>query len=416
MEVICTSSGAAASTFNQSDRCDIVIRKLMSVSHAADLFEFERECPSVIVYPKQAWLATNIFTAFEKQRFRALLINKTYYFAIDRDRLTSHLVCEHTTLMCQQVSELLLESTRVFPFDRWPRLDTPVSVGFYRCENTTRVVHVRRLNDGHIDCMLGDDEFRDDVIPSEPYRYRCLSPSPTQYVSTQQLGDEVDDCEDGSDELTPTVKWSWFRCTREDNYACALLRSTSSIAHARLQFYRLCDSFWDTSAGVGDENDCLMWQCPKSLVRCNGTGQCIKDKWHCDGEFDCSDGEDERGPRCKQIPFELAKLCNGTTEHFCITDAYVRQPNRHRPGISYSSVGDQRIDCLGGHDESRVLSCPNDREMLGRRFLCLNGTCIEGTRVCDGSEDCREGSDERLCAWNYQNRYALFLKIRLCEN
>ena len=403
---ICATAAVNA-VFDENNPCEIIFRKLMTIGGARNLSDFEQHCPSIITYPKVDWLAKNIFTAYEKSKLRSLIVNKTYYYHIGKDDRMPHLLCKENVTDCRLVSKLLHEPGTIFPFDRLAE-PTANQVGFYRCRNSTRLIHDRRLNDGHIDCMFGDDELRSDVVPSEKYRYRCASASPIQYVRTQLVGDGVRDCKDGSDELSPNVNWARFRCTREENYACATLRSPDGIARAKPQFHRLCDSLWDTAGGLGDEFNCSMWRCPKHLIACNRTGQCISDKWRCDWELDCADGEDEHGPDCSKKPFTLADMCDRKKEYFCVTDAYARQPDQFRPCISYDQVGDRHIDCLGGYDESNTLACPHDGDMLRRRFLCSNGTCIDGAKVCNCVDDCQGRDDERICVWNnYQNRYDL---------
>jgi len=258
------------------------------------------------------------------------------------------------------------------------------------------------MNDGYIDCLLGDDELNVDYLPiNEPYRYQCATTDRSQYVSVQLLGNGVTDCLDGSDELSPSLNWSFFRCEYEIDYACWVFRNTENIKEVQLLFQRHCDSIWDTMDGR-DEQNCFKWICPIHMYQCNGTGQCIDQSRLCDGEFDCSNGEDEfKCPNKKTKPhWTIEDKCDDISEHFCITLDYLDDPYSNRPCINISEVGDGIINCIGGRDERNVFAC-SDHEMLGDRFVCDNKTqCISHRAVCNGVVDCVDKSDEYICNWN----------------
>jgi hypothetical protein len=259
------------------------------------------------------------------------------------------------------------------------------------------------MNDGYIDCLLGDDEMNVDYLPINlPYRYQCVSTDRPQFVSVQVLGNSVMDCLDGSDELSPNLQWSFFRCEFEIDYACWVFRNAENIKEVQLSFHRHCDSIWDTMDGR-DEQNCSNWVCPISMYQCNKTGQCIDRSQLCDGEFDCSNGEDEfKCSNKKNKPYSILEdRCDD--EYFCITFDYLYHPHSHRPCINLSKVGNGIFDCIGGRDERNVFSC-SDHEMLGDRFVCDNKTqCISHRAICNGIHDCVDESDEYICNWN-QNK------------
>jgi hypothetical protein len=274
----------------------------------------------------------------------------------------------------------------------------------YVCRYTAMRRSLRRINDGYIDCLYGDDERNSDYPMIHPFRYRCQTVSnPSQYVSYSQLGNGVTDCIDGSDEFSREMRWALLKCTQTEYYACWVLKGdgihVDRIGDVRLPFRQYCDSLWDTMDGR-DERDCLRWICPEGLYRCNRTGQCIHRKYYCDGEFDCADGEDELNCVEQRRRWTLEKECHSADEHFCITADYVANQTSSRPCIPYTKAGDGQVNCIGARDERNVASC-SDYRMLGDRFLCDNQTrCIDYTAICNGINDCVDRTDESICFWN----------------
>ncbi|CAF1266508.1 unnamed protein product [Adineta steineri] len=302
-----------------------------------------------------------------------------------------HLICQK--IMNQSLSNMKTENN----------LGSSISPSFYRCKNTSDRLSLRRINDGYIDCLYGDDERNPDYLMTQLFRYQCQTvTSPSQYVSYAKLGDGVDDCADASDEVSNEIRWSTFKCDVNDNYACWTFQGDqfgeNRLKDARLHFHRYCDSIWDLMDGQ-DEKNCSNWMCDSGLYKCNRTGQCIERKYICDGELDCDDGEDEVS--CPQIvqkwKFELK--CDNRTEYFCITDEYIKNQSLNRSCISWHQVGDGYIDCIGARDERNVASCP-DHRMVGDRFLCDNGRkCVDHMAVCNGIKDCVDETDESICYW-----------------
>ncbi|MDH5674352.1 MAG: LDL receptor domain-containing protein [Myxococcales bacterium] len=100
--------------------------------------------------------------------------------------------------------------------------------------------------------------------------------------------------------------------------------------------------------------------------RC-GDGEVLPPDWVCDGEHDCSDGEDESS--CSEADLRAVSF---------LCDDGERVPD------SWQCDGEP--DCDDGSDE---VGCPS--------FRCDDGETLPVAWECDGETDCEDGSDERGC-------------------
>ncbi|CAF0946886.1 unnamed protein product [Adineta steineri] len=387
-------------------------------------------CPDFIQYPEQPVLSPVLNMFYNKSFIISFYAGQNFALALPKRK--PDIVCLNGTFICNGT---LITSTNgtcwsfehylsfadlpFFPFSYLfcqmvkNQLQNNLSREFFQplimnsqsfiCDEFVYPMAVRRINDGYIDCLFGEDEQNDHYSITFPNRYRCSDLSITQYVSYQQLGNGVEECTDGSDELSNALSWHYFRCDTGEEYPCWVFRSAyidniDRVNSIQLSFHRYCDSVRDTRDGH-DEKNCSQWVCPQDMHQCRTTGQCINKDDLCDGDFDCDNGEDELNCSVAKSRWILEAQCDNTKEHFCITQHFLINQILHRPCIDYWKAGDEQLDCIGGRDERNVFVCP-DHHILGDRFLCDNTTkCLSHTAICNGIIDCYDQTDELICFW-----------------
>ncbi|KAK3589507.1 hypothetical protein CHS0354_041627 [Potamilus streckersoni] len=154
--------------------------------------------------------------------------------------------------------------------------------------------------------------------------------------------------------------------------------------------------------------DCLM----KYEFRCHSSKRCIDRGQHCNYNFDCPDGEDEVGcgnniyntttEATKRMP-EKDVVINQTSEesdYVDITtsvstlritekDVETMQTSADRDYVDITStVSTLRIT----ETDVKTMQTSTDRKPCD--FQCRDGTCIASTKKCDGIPDCPHFDDE----------------------
>ena len=434
---ICQQTVPSSPLLTNTSSCQSTLQHLLHNGNNPHLRKIALEniidrCPETILYSEKNVLSPNLKLYYRRSYIESFYKNQSNFDkSIPR---APHLYCIGGKITCQGMSQVHFPTDYCMDYDKFQELISypflPIShllcqwalnqtameikndshyypsslPPSYQCQNTSDRLSLRRINDGFVDCLYGDDERNDDYAVTEPFRYQCQTvTSPLQYVSYAKLGNGINDCADGSDEISKELQWFSFKCDINDNYACWVLQGDrvkqNRIKNVRLHFHRYCDSVWDTMDGQ-DEINCSRWICKQDLYQCNRTGQCIDREYLCDGEFDCYDGEDELDCPPRSRRWTLEEQCHNGTEFFCINTKYLENRTLFRPCIPSSQVGDHHIDCIGARDERNVLSC-SDHRMLGDRFLCDNQTkCVDYRSLCNGIYDCLDRTDELVCFWN----------------
>ena len=120
-------------------------------------------------------------------------------------------------------------------------------------------------------------------------------------------------------------------------------------------------------------------QCSEQQFRCQTSGVCIPQAWHCDGTSDCEDASDEPATcgtiDCAQNYFK----CNNSK---CIYKSF---------------VCDGADDCGDGSDEGLEHACgAPPAPCPSGTWECpgVKGRCIKVEEICDDVFQCPDGSDE----------------------
>ncbi|XP_064086239.1 prolow-density lipoprotein receptor-related protein 1-like isoform X2 [Macrobrachium nipponense] len=217
----------------------------------------------------------------------------------------------------------------------------------------------------------------------------ALTPSakttPVTYVESSTQGKELREATTSA-RATETVKSTVT--TIKANKTTAILVKTAKATSVTA-------STADTAATVTQILAPLVKiTCSDNKFYCSKDNKCIALSWRCDGEKDCSDGQDERG--CPK------GTCSTQSFRCTSTDSCIP--------VYWQCDGE--VDCPNGEDED---GCPTTivetttpsfsfSEIL-KKTSCFNGMfrcvlteeCIPRDWVCDGSKDCKDNTDESFC-------------------
>ncbi|XP_050433383.1 low-density lipoprotein receptor-related protein 1 isoform X2 [Adelges cooleyi] len=240
----------------------------------------------------------------------------------------------------------------------------------FQCVKTKQCIPKKLMCDGDNDCGDGSDE---DTITGPCSNVTCppesFSCDHNKCISKFWVCDGDSDCNDKSDENPDLCA----QCL-PSQFACAITRRC--IPHSWV-----CDGTFD--CGEGDTSDehqfCEIHHVCENLEFTCKNGHCISYDYVCNMEDNCGDWSDEA--MCGDCPGQFYCAKNNTC-------------------IPLKKKCDGIIDCEGALDELNCNESNTTKHICSNgEFLCSNssGFCIDKRYVCDGLPDCPDGGDEKDC-------------------
>uniref|UniRef100_A0A1B6DW73 Sortilin-related receptor n=1 Tax=Clastoptera arizonana TaxID=38151 RepID=A0A1B6DW73_9HEMI len=268
--------------------------------------------------------------------------------------------------------------------------------GHFVCKDNSRCIPQQWVCDLDRDCLDGSDEQNCHYATCEKNQFTCKN---GRCISARWRCDMEDDCRDGSDEDNCTSSSVPSTCTA-GLFTCPSTQACIPISWK-------CDGEKDCADGY-DEKDCSNNTCEEYQFLCKKNKRCIFNSWVCDGDYDCGEGDLSDEEMCTTLPPSSqppSKPGPSTSDH--CSEWMFECSNKRCIPLWWKCDG---VDDCGDKSDENMCS-PDTENSSGPRispttqpnscrinqFQCLSGDCIDDAWVCDGSNDCEHGEDERNC-------------------
>lgn len=209
--------------------------------------------------------------------------------------------------------------------------------------------------------------FPTNIDTCPEYGFNCNS-DPNEFIGIMQRCDGINHCSDGSDEENCQGCHSGFTCPSKSNKNMLIC----------LRGSKLCDGIVHCDDGSDETLFCKRNNCTEEEFHCKSSNTCVPKSYRCDGDSQCSSGEDEMD--CSSCEND-AVFCPSTKKcipKWNICDGIVHCPNK---------IDESNCECI---------NCSGNNKVLCKK----SNFCITRSQVCDGVSNCPDGEDEEGCPGN----------------